>query len=193
MARIDDKLFYSNAIKKHGLTPKGVCWISEDTQYTRFEAICSLLPKDLSSFTLSDAGCGFGDFYHYLLTNKKNVSKYTPIDSLKQMCHITEKNCGITPLHIDLIKTRPPVSDFFVCSGALNILTPYEVVLFIQNCYKSSKKAFIFNTLFGDKKSKTYNYMKKDEIEYIAKSLNVRKVVYKDRYLKNDITVGFFR
>jgi len=193
MPRINDKLFYSNAIKKHGLTPKGVCWLSHTHQTLRFDIILSFLPKDISSSSLVDIGCGFGDFYRYLQIQRKLPISYTPIDNIQQMCDITQQNFKIRALKLDATKDKLPNSDYYICSGALNILTPFEVVLFIQNCYRSSKKAFIFNTLYGNKKSETYNYMKKEDIRDIATSLNVKKIVYEQNYLDNDITVGFYR
>ena len=60
--RIDNEKFYTSAIEKFGTTARGVNWASKENQLLRFEAILKLLPKDLSSFTLVDAGCGFGDF-----------------------------------------------------------------------------------------------------------------------------------
>ena len=83
--------------------------------------------------------------------------------------------------------------DYYLCSGALNILTPFETYQFIANCYKASKKGFVFNALFGEKKSATYNYMNKKQIQEIATNLHVKKIAYKEDYLDNDISVGFFK
>jgi len=75
----------------------------------------------------------------------------------------------------------------------MNILDEFETHLFIRNCYESSKKGFIFNILYGEIQSQTYNYLTKQEIQSIAKGLGVRELVFKDGYLEDDITVGFFR
>ena len=63
MPRIDSQKFYTSAIEMHGTTAKGVNWASKENQLLRFDAILKLLPSELNSFTLADAGCGFGDFY----------------------------------------------------------------------------------------------------------------------------------
>ena len=70
MPLIDNETFYSSAIEKHGVTAKGLNWASKENQLIRFNKILELLPKDLSELTLIDAGCGFGDFYNFLVNDK---------------------------------------------------------------------------------------------------------------------------
>ena len=72
MSRVDNEKFYTSAIKKHGTSPKGLNWHSKKTQYIRFKTILELLPSDMKNITLVDAGCGFGDFYLYLLKKKNS-------------------------------------------------------------------------------------------------------------------------
>jgi len=193
MPKIDSLKFYSNAIKKHGVCAKGVNWLSQENQELRFREIMQLLPDRLSIYSLGDAGCGFGDFYHYLLREKTIPIDYTGIDSLVEMVSLASTQTQVEILHLDICKEPLPVRDYYVCSGALNILTPFETHLFIQNCYKSSVKAFIFNTLYGNGSSDTYNYMQKSSIENIAKILKVKQIIYRDNYIKNDITVMFLK
>jgi len=190
MPRINNELFYTSAIKKHGATPLGVNWLSQINQESRFEVILSLLPQNLDDFSLGDAGCGFGDFYHFSKTKPK---VYTGIDSVKEMVQIASTKIASEIIHADICKEKLPIQDYYICSGALNILTLFETHQFINNCYKSSKKAFIFNALYGNKESQTYNYLTKEQILSIAQVLNVGKIVFKENYLKNDITVGFFK
>jgi len=193
MARINNKLFYTSAIKQHGYSAKGLNWISQETQELRFDVLLEFLPDDLSSFCLGDAGCGFGDIYNYMQTHSKVPKEYLGVDSLHEMCLITQEKTASSTLLADICKDKLPTKDYYLCSGALNILTSFETHQFISNCYKSSKYGFIFNILYGDKKSDTYNYITKEKIQNIAKELNVKKIVLKDDYLENDITVGFYR
>lgn len=193
MPKIDSLKFYASAIKKHGTTAKGLNWLSTTHQEIRFQEISKLLPKNLHQFSLGDAGCGFANFYHYLLQKNKKPKHYTGIDSLLDMVKIASSHIPIEILHLDICKENIPTQDYYVCSGALNVLTTFETHLFIQNCYNSSREAFIFNVLYGNKESDTYNYLEKETIEAIAKKLNVKKVVYVEGYLKNDITVKFIK
>ena len=191
MPRIDSEKFYTSAIEMHGTTAKGVNWSSKENQELRFDIILSMLPKEISSIV--DAGCGFGDFYHYLHKKKRVVKNYIGIDSLIDMYSIASQNTAQEILIADICKDEIPQADYYVCSGAMNVLNSFETHLFIRNCFKASNKAFIFNILHGEKESETYNYFTTAQIKQIAKDLNVQEIVLKDNYMKNDITVGFFK
>jgi SAM-dependent methyltransferase len=193
MPRIDSDTFYTASMKKFGTTARGLHWLSQESQTIRFEMIMKLLPDDLSAYTLVDAGCGFADLYHFLVANGLTPKSYLGVDSHKDICSIASEKSAQHILHADLCRDRVQTADYYVCSGALNILTPFETHLFIANCYKSSKKGFIFNALHADKESQTYNYLCKEEIEKIAQELKVREVVFQSGYLEDDITVGFYR
>jgi len=193
MPRIDSEAFYKNAIKKHGFTPAGLCWLSYAHQQIRFETICQLLPDNLSTQTIIDAGCGFGDFYTYLQNNGNLPKKYTGIDAIDSMCTIAKEKTSQEILHRDITNTELPVSDYVICSGAMNVLTPFETIQFIQNCFKASKKAFIFNILYGENDSETYNYLTQSTLNTIANECNVKDIQLREGYLNADITVGFFK
>ena len=193
MPKIDSQQFYTAAIKKHGISPQGLNWRSKESQEIRFAQISKLLPKDLTHCTLGDAGCGFADFYAYLEKQRNLPKKYFGIDIHTEMCHIAQKSTHQKIIQADILKERLPYCDYYICSGALNILTPFETHLFIQNCFKSSKKAFIFNVLYGKKESETYNYLSKEALEKIAKSLGVKEIEFQEGYLQGDITVSFLR
>ena len=193
MPRIESEAFYKAAIKKHGLSPKGVCWLSYHHQQIRFDMLCELLPNDLSNFTLSDAGCGFGDFYTYLSRHANLPKRYIGIDSMPEMCQIAKHKTQQTILQTDITNSEIFVSDYVICSGAMSMLTPFETVSFINNCYKASKRGFVFNILHGEDNSQTYNYLTKEKITVLARELKVKNFYFKEGYLKDDITVGFFR
>jgi SAM-dependent methyltransferase len=191
MPRINNEKFYTNAIKLHGQSARGLNWTSSAHQSIRFDKILELLPKDLSSSVVVDAGCGFGDFYLHLRANGRTPHKYIGIDSLKEMCELASRKTDQEIQNRDICKDKLPAADYYICSGALNILTPFETVQFIQNCYKASKKGFIFNVLHGDKESDTYNYLSTHTIKNIAQELKVNRVIMQEDYLENDITCMF--
>ena len=193
MSRINSEQFYKNAIKKYGVTPQGVCWLDAERQALRFHLLHSFLPNDLSTYSIADAGCGFGDFYHFLQNNKTLPKKYVGIDAIDEMCRITQKRTQQSVVHANILKDELPPSDYYVCSGAMNLLTKFETTLFIRKCFHASSKGFLFNVLHGDHQSNTYNYVNKKTLEDIADALEVRELRYKDDYLKHDITVGFYK
>jgi SAM-dependent methyltransferase len=193
MPRIDNKKFYLSAIKNHGLTARGVNWNSKKSQEIRFDVILNMLPKDLTSVSIADAGCCFGDLYLYMNNNKATPKEYIGIDSLSQMCSIASKRTSKKIVTADICKDTLPFAEYYLCSGAMNVLNTFETHQFIQNCYVACGNAFIFNILHGEKESDTYNYLSTCQIENIAKELKVGHVETKVGYLKNDITVGFFK
>lgn len=190
MPRIDSEKFYLSSIHKHGLNAQGVHWISKETQELRFKMISNMLPNKIN--TLVDAGCGFGDFYTYLQTTNLELNKYIGIDSIHKMCSIASKNTQQEIILSDITKDTIPHAEYYVCSGAMNILNNFETHLFIRNCFNASTKAFIFNILHGDKQSKIYNYLTKEHVLSIANKLQVPRVEIQDNYMQNDVTVGFF-
>ena len=193
MPRIDSEQFYTSAIDMHGTTAKGVNWNSRESQLIRFDMILEMLPHKLSTLKIVDAGCGFGDLYFRMKKKNKTPKEYIGIDSLSDMYSIASEKTGCEIIIADICKDKLPSADYYVCSGAMNVLNSFETHLFMRNCYSSSKVAFIFNILHGDKESETYNYLTIAQIETIAKSLKVKKIIFKDGYLKDDITVGFFK
>ncbi|MCF6309485.1 MAG: class I SAM-dependent methyltransferase [Sulfurimonas sp.] len=194
MPRINNENFYSSAIEKHGTTAKGVNWHSQESQKIRFAIILDMLPDDLCPFTIADAGCGFGDLYTYMLKKKKAPpNKYIGIDSLIDMYSIASDKTGCEIIIADICKDTLPSADYYICSGAMNVLESFETHLFIRNCFLTCTKGFIFNVLHGNKKSETYNYMTTEEIEQIAKDLGVSHIELKDDYLEDDITVIFYK
>lgn len=193
MPRIDTKQFYISAIKKHGTTAKGLNWHSKKNQEIRFDMILSMLPKKLNTLSIADAGCGFGDFYPYMQKKRQTPKKYIGIDSLVDMYSIASEQTGCEIIIADICKDELPHAQYYVCSGAMNVLRGFETYQFIRNCYLACGNAFIFNILHGDKISQTYNYLSTCQIKTIAKELNVGHVQMKSDYLENDITVGFFK
>jgi len=193
MPRIDNEKFYTSAIEVHGTSARGVNWNSKENQLIRFDKILELLPSDLEKYSLVDAGCGFGDFYLYMQKKKIVPALYTGIDCVLDMYSIACDNTAQEIILADITKDKLPSADFYVCSGAMNVLNSFETHLFMRNCYESSNKAFIFNILHGDKNSETYNYLKTSQIDTFASRLKVKDVRYLDAYLDGDITVGFYK
>lgn len=193
MPRVDSQKFYSSAIDKYGITAKGVNWHSKESQKIRFDIILEMLPDELNSYSIADAGCGFGDLYLYMAKKKRAPKKYIGIDSLADMYSIASERTGCEILIADICKESLPAADYYVCSGAMNVLEEFETHLFVQNCFNACRVGFIFNVLHGEKKSETYNYLTTSQIEQMAEHLGVQKVVLRNDYMQEDITVLFLK
>lgn len=193
MPRIDNKTFYSTAIEKYGITAKGVNWHSKESQKMRFDIILEMLPQDMSKYSVADAGCGFGDLYLYMLKKKRAPKEYIGIDSLEEMYAIALNNTGCEIVVADICTDKLPSTDFYICSGAMNVLEEFETHLFVRNCFSSCRVGFIFNVLHGEKESETYNYLTTTQIEQMANDLGVKEVIFRDNYMQDDITVMFLK
>ena len=190
MPRIDNEKFYTSAIERHGLGPQGVHWNSEHSQKTRFKVIASLLPKELSSFTLVDAG--FGDFYRYLAELERLPERYVGLDCMEPMVDEAKGRTGCEIRLCDILHDNLVEADYYVCSGAMNILERFETHLFIRRCYEHAKRGFVFNMLEGRDESMVYNYFTPGEIKKLGRELGAR-VVIKRGYLERDMTVSFYK
>ncbi len=190
MAQICNTKFYHKGIEEHGLTPQGLRWHSQDSQLVRFDQILSLLPSNTASVV--DAGCGFGDFFDYLHAHGRETIQYTGLDSLDVMVAEARKRTGQVIYLCDIVSDSLVEGDFYVCSGALNILEKNESYRFIERCYNASSRGLIFNFLEGEERSKTYNYLTAANIEKLGKRLNVR-IVFRRGYYDSDCTVAFYK
>lgn len=190
MPRIDNKHFYLCALEKYAREVQALHWTSKQSQEVRFDMLLELLPNTIDS--LVDAGCGFGDFYTYMQNKAISLSNYTGIDTLEAMCEEARIRTHSTIIQANIITDTLPQAEYYVCSGAMNILTAFESQLFIRKCFDASQKGFVFNVLHGNKKSETYNYMTKDTLYEIADALDVKEIKIREDYMDNDITLGFF-
>jgi len=182
---MDNNKFYQTAIKEFGVSAQGVHWNSKYTQYKRFEILTKLIKKDIKSSSLIDVGCGFAEYYNYLQNNNRIPSKYIGIDCEDEMVKISRKRFPNQEfykqniLYDDLIN-----ADYYISSGALNILTIDEINIFIKNCFENSNKGFLFNFL----KNLTFNNIKQYEILDICKTYT-NNIITKENYLENDFTI----
>ncbi|MCI4406401.1 MAG: class I SAM-dependent methyltransferase [Sulfuricurvum sp.] len=189
MNRIDNDRFYISGIIDHGLTPQGLRWRSAHSQEIRFEQLFSLLPA--GSFSIVDAGYGFGDLYHYI-SQRRNDIAYVGIDTLDIAVSEARDRTGATILHRDILYDSLPEADFYLCSGALNILTRQGAIRFIERCFYASKEGMIFNFLEGKKESNIYNYLQLSEMQSLGERLEA-KMAFRRSYYESDCTVAFYK
>lgn len=191
MNRIDNYRFYASGIIEHGFTPQGLHWHSQDSQQIRFDQLLSLLPNNVISIV--DAGCGFGDLYHYVAQRgDKTIENYIGLDSLDMMVHEASIRTGQTIMQCNILCDPLPEAEYYLCSGALNILTREGAFLFIERCFDASIQGMIFNFLEGDKESKTYNYLREESIRDLARRLKA-DVVFRRNYYQRDCTAAFYK
>ncbi len=186
MSRIDNEDFYTAAIKKYGESPKGVHWNSAHSQQKRFEVLLSCIED--KDFSIVDAGCGFGDLYNYLKQNRVPFTSYTGLDLSPSMVKIAKEKTGCEIVECDICREELPQADYYLCSGAMNILSRFDTYLFIRNCYEACSQGFVFNLLMGDDDSLVYNHFYPRELQDLFDELGA-EVSIKTGYLEHDFTV----
>ena len=187
MSRIDNHTYYTTAIKRHGKSAQGVHWNSQHTQQKRFAVLLGMI-GDIEGASVVDAGCGFGDLYLYMQQKRKMPRSYTGLEVMEEM---VEEACSRTGCEIslcDVLHDALPEADYYICSGAMNILTRAETALFIRRCYEASRKGFVFNMLLGEDDSLVYNYFRPEEIKPMAEELG-GEFAMREGYLPRDFTV----
>lgn len=187
MPRIDNDRFYKNALKKHGATAKGLNWHDDYSQIKRFEVLYDLMQEDLhAGDSIVDAGCGFGDFYHYV--NQYRKIDYTSYEIVADNIAIARERTGQKILRRDILTDPLDEADFYIASGSMNILSRFETYLFIERCFAHARKGFVFNLPYGKDESRSFNYFLPQEIKHFCKKFDC-EIITKTGYLPNDFTV----
>ncbi len=190
---IDNQQFYKKAYEKYGVSAKGVNWNSKKSQEIRFEIITGILGKDILVSDIVDAGCGFGELYAYW--SHKNIcpKKYTGLDCVQNSVDIAKKRFpDLSFTCRDILGDDLPMADWYVSSGALNILSTFDTWLFLEKMLDFSKKGIVFNILKGYKRGENFNYQTKEEIKDFAEYKKLEYFIV-DGYMKNDMTVRILK
>lgn len=186
MSRIDNEKFYTASIEKYGDTAKGAHWNSAQSQEKRFEILLSCISDE--DFSVVDAGCGFGDLHAYLKAKEIPFSSYMGLDVSPSMAKIARTKTGCEIIECDICRDALPAADYYICSGAMNILSRFETYLFIRNCYSACTKGFVFNLLMGKDDSLVYNHFYPDELQELFDELGAKVKIIKG-YVEHDFTV----
>ena len=192
MPRIDNKKFYDALLNKYGYGARGLGWLNKNNQQIRFDVLHQLLSCDLHVSTLVDAGCGVAHFYDYLNIQKNLPKRYIGIDLHANILKEAKARTGIETHLLDITTDELIVADYYICSGAMNILNKDEAYAFISNVMHYCQKAFAFNILCGPFESDIYNYLLESELIEIAQTLGVSYKLHQG-YLKNDISMILYQ
>ena len=148
-----------------------------------------MIPTPVECASVVDAGCGFGDLYNFFTPKPK---RYIGMDALLPMVEEARVRTRQTILHKNVLSDTLIRADYYLCSGALNVMSRFERLLFIERALAHARRGFVFNALFGSRSSSIYNYFTHEDIVAIAKRAGV-KCRIKTGYLPHDITVGLYR
>ncbi len=111
--------YYSAKLATHGITPQGVDWNGEESQFLRFTQLSKIIAGD--DFSLTDVGCGYGAMLDYLQQHYPNFS-YTGLDVSADMIAAAEqKNAAHKNATFVAGSTPPATTDYAVASGIFNV------------------------------------------------------------------------
>src|ERR1041384_4892529 len=85
--------FYTERLKDHGDSAKGVGWKDEEAQIVRFAQLAKVLQRK-DNFSINDFGCGKGEFYNFLTARDFLDISYLGYDILGEMVEVAKKKIG---------------------------------------------------------------------------------------------------
>ena len=150
--------YYSDKIKSHGISAKGVDWNSEASQELRFDILLKILPNS-ESFSLLDYGCGYGALLEYLEQKYSSVD-YFGFDISEEMLLTARKYHSKNKSAKWMSELNEQLYDYTIASGIFNVKLNQQDAAWkeyvkdtILEMSKKSKKAFAFNMLtsYSDK------------------------------------------
>ncbi len=152
--------YYTEKIKEHGVTPRGVDWNSTESQELRFSQLSRVFEASLEDISILDYGSGYGAYYAYL-KKKGRPFHYTGFDISQEMVNQGAAHNGTA----DNLSWCTEINDnqlfdYTIASGIFNVRLQHNdeewkkyIGDVILNMNKISRKGFSFNMLtsYSDK------------------------------------------
>ena len=112
--------YYSEKVRQHGETARGVDWNSPESQRTRFDQLLAIVPSEAAEYSILDYGCGYGAIID-VLVERGQPFRYRGYDVSEEMIlrarHLHPGDeCKFTTNQEEL---EP--SDYVIASGVLNV------------------------------------------------------------------------
>lgn len=198
----ENNLYYNNTKKAYGEGNPKVLWQNEKLQVMRFSKQASLF--DYNNKSILDVGCGYGDFYFYLLEKGMLPQSYTGIDLIQSHCDFARNRLPEEAFIIngDFLEISLPEVDIAVLSGAFNVYFNgwlSVVSSIIDKMWLLSKEAITFNirsphSLQGDYPKKSQQIKELDPSYWCkyAHNKTSKYALYHD-YMPNDYTIVMWK
>jgi SAM-dependent methyltransferase len=121
--------YYTSALGRHGATPRGVDWSSEESQRLRFDQLAKIWEgRGDEAVSVIDYGCGYGALVPYLRERGLAFS-YTGLDISPAMVAAARQLHGGADAAFVGDEAELPAADYAVASGIFNVKldTPEEI------------------------------------------------------------------
>lgn len=191
---------YDRRANEFGNSHLAVCWGTENSQSTRFNALCQVdsLKEGVS---ILDVGCGLGDFYTYLKKYLKRF-KYLGVDVSQEMIRAAQRThtgSDAEFLCLDILTENINKQfDYVFASGLFNKLQSnqiYYMKMLIGKMFSFATNAISFNTLNAWSKEslhpEDFSIEPADIIE-ICRNFSPRMKLGMD-YMLHDFTVHLYK
>lgn len=192
---------YEKRFDNLGPVPQASLWFSKERQMTRFQIITDqiLSLKLGSSLQIGDIGCGYGEYFRYLLDNNPGLfERYYGYDIATNLINYCKNNCPSSKASyfVDQVPKLP--LHINVMSGTFNLAPTSNLSLWkehvcdlLKAIWKKTKVAMIFNLQVGPQseiKKQGIVYFNLDEITNFCKKFFGPTKVIKHQGLPNDAT-----
>uniref|UniRef100_UPI0040484894 class I SAM-dependent methyltransferase n=1 Tax=Polynucleobacter sp. TaxID=2029855 RepID=UPI0040484894 len=160
--------YYSEKLRAHGETPRGVDWNGEESQIVRFAQLSKIIDPKTSDFCLNDLGCGYGALLDYL-RNRHAACTYLGVDVSHEMIKVAAQR-HVAADKVRFITSSEPdqEADYGVASGIFNVRLGHsdaEWFDYLQATLdvldRTSRLGFTFNCLTSysdEEKKRDYLY-----------------------------------
>ncbi|MCU0072101.1 class I SAM-dependent methyltransferase [Pseudomonas koreensis] len=191
--------YYSEKLAEHGVTPRGVDWNGEESQLLRFEQLCKIIDPSLSTFSLTDLGCGYGALYDFLVAKHPRAS-YLGVDVSAEMTAAAESRIQSATARLLTASKPDVVNDYSVASGIFSVRqqrSDAEWFDYLQATLdtldQSSRRGFSFNCLTSysdeDKKRDYLYYADPGQLFDLCKRRYSRQVALLHDYGLYEFTI----
>lgn len=112
--------YYTDSLRAHGASPRGVDWNSADSQRLRFEQVARVLGP-VRPISVNDVGCGYGALYDWLLAAGWDLD-YLGVDISDAMVSTArELHAGRQACRFAVGDRADRVADYALASGLFNV------------------------------------------------------------------------
>lgn len=145
--------YYSEKVRQHGETARGVDWNSTESQETRFDQLLRIVPSVAREYSILDYGCGYGAIIG-MLTERGQPFRYQGYDVSEEMILRARRLHPEDRYDFTTKQEELKPCDYVVASGVLNVrLKASEagwkeyVLETLDELHRLSLKGFAFNAL----------------------------------------------
>lgn len=145
--------YYSQKLRTHGTTPRGVDWRDARSQELRFAQLHDLFADDRDTSVI-DFGCGYAGFLTYL-RDRGHRGTYLGLDLSAEMVEAARPRCEALPEARAVCAAVPESpGDYAVASGIFNVRFGFgdsqwraHIRAVLDDMHRSARLGFAFNCL----------------------------------------------